>query len=137
MENFKILERGSEVGITAQGVNLEQVFAHAAHGMFSLMADLTNVDEKEQIEIKQKGNNLEEMLFNFLDQLLYRFEVNNFLAKRVEVRKCTPRLLEAVAYGEEKDKTHRIKREIRSVTYHKLKIKQLAGFWKIQVGFDT
>ena len=137
-ELYKIVEHVSDASVTATGKTLEEAFANTASGMFFLMADLTAVDEKEVVEIKLKGTNLEEVFYSFLDDFLYRFEVQGFLPKRIEVKKCTKRMVEAVAYGEEKDKSHHIKREIKSVTYHRLKVEQGPdGLWKTQVTFDV
>ncbi len=134
---FKFVEHTADVGILATGETLEEAIGSTALGMFSFISDLTGVEELETLEVRFQGNNHEELLFNFLDDLLYRFEVNNFLAKRVLVKTCTKRLLEAVVYGEERDKSHRIKREVKGVTYHRLKIEQpKSGGWRIQVYFD-
>ena len=134
---FRIMEHQADVGITAYGQTMEQTFGNAALGMFTILSDLTSVDESETVEVVVKGTNPEELLFNLLDDLLYRFEVDGFLARRVEVKRFTKRQVEATAYGEEKSRHHHIKREIKCVTYHKMKVEQASdGNWKVQVYFD-
>src|SRR3972149_3116575 len=48
---FEIMEHTADAGIVAHAGSLEELFANAAAGMFSLMADLDSVHPAEQRDI--------------------------------------------------------------------------------------
>src|SRR3972149_3103568 len=52
---FEILEHTADAGIVAHARSLEELFANAAAGMFSLMADLGGGRPAEQREIELAG----------------------------------------------------------------------------------
>ena len=71
-----------------------------------------------------------------MSELLYKYEVNNFLPKKVDISLLTNKDLKAEVYGEKIDlKKHTIDTEIKAVTYHQLEIEKNKD-WKIKVIFD-
>ncbi len=46
MKKFDVVEHTADTGIIAYGTDMQEAFANAAYGMFSLMADLRQVREE-------------------------------------------------------------------------------------------
>ena len=136
MKRYRILEHTADVGIEARGETLKKAFANTASGMFSIMIDPEKVGEKESYALKAKGRDKKELLVAFLSELLYKYEVNDFLPKRVSISLLTEKELKAKIYGEKIDlKRHTIDTQIKAVTYHQLVIEKNKD-WKIRVIFD-
>jgi len=138
MKRFEIFEHTADIGVIAYGKTLKQAFANTAYGMFSiLIADLNQVEISRTVEIEVSGNDLEEVLVAFLSELLYNHTVGNLILKRFSIKKIENTSLRAKAYGEMYDPSrHELLREIKTVTYHQLKIEEKEGYFRIQVIFD-
>lgn len=136
MKRYKILEHTADVGIEARGETLKEAFANTAFGMLSIMINPEKVGEEESYSLKVKGRDEKELLVAFLSELLYKYEVNDILPKRVDISLLTDKDLKAEVYGEKLDlKRHTIDTQIKAVTYHQLEIKKNKD-WRIRVIFD-
>ena len=69
---FKSIEHPSDIGITAYGKNPKEIFENAGFGLFSLIGDLSNVENKERFQVTT-GNIVEnghaEEIAEFLGRL--------------------------------------------------------------------
>lgn len=136
MTKYKILEHTADVGIEARGKTLKEAFQNAASGMLSIMINPEKVLEKESYSLKAKGRDEKELLVAFLSELLYKYEVDDILPKRVNISLLTDKELRAEVKGEKIDlKKHTIDTQIKAVTYHQLAIEKNKN-WKIRVIFD-
>ncbi len=135
-KDFKILDHTADVGIIAYGVDLKQAFANAARGMFSLITELKNVRGVLRREVSVSATDMESLLVEWLNELIYLFDTENFLGKRFEINELDSTHLKAIVYGEKVDRTrHHIKIGIKATTYHMLEIKH-NGSYQARVIFD-
>ncbi len=120
---FKPFEHPSDVGIIAYGKTREELFENAAFGMFSLMADLNKVSAKKKVEIKVEAEDQEELLINWLNELIFNEDAHKMLFKEFKLIKLTDTLLEAEVHGEKIDlNIHDMYRPIKAATYNQLQI---------------
>jgi len=120
---YKLIEHTADTGLIAYGKNLPEAFGNAAYGMFSIIAELDNVRETESRRIDVSGNDPESLLFEWLNRLLYYFDVDMLLFKRFEVKILPENRLKAICYGEKYDPLrHRLKTGVKSATYHMLRV---------------
>ena len=135
MQKFRLIEHTADIGLTAYGKTLDEAFANAAYGMFSIMADLRSVAEKESRNVELKQAEMETLLFDWLNSLLYFFDVEALLFKRFDVR-LFDNSLEAVCYGEKYDPSrHHLKLGVKSATYHMLSVDREKS--QVRVIFDV
>ncbi|MBF8264512.1 MAG: hypothetical protein HW384_376 [Dehalococcoidia bacterium] len=134
--DFEILEHTADAGIIAYGSDLKQAFSNAASGLFSLIVDQDSVQDTTERQIEVRANDLESLLVEWLNELIYIFDVENILFKRFEVVEIESGRLTARAYGEKVDPTrHEVKLGVKAATYHMLRIEKNNGY-KLQVIFD-
>jgi SHS2 domain-containing protein len=120
---FKPLEHPSDIGIIAFGKDKKEIFENAAFGMFSLMADLSRIENKETFKIKISGDNLDSLLINWLNELIFYEDSKKTLFKDFKIKKLTDTRLEATVSGEKIDRNkHLIYRPIKAATYNQLQI---------------
>ena len=135
MPRFRLIPHTSDVGLYAYGETLEEMFANAAYGMFAVMTDLRQVREKESRHLSFREANSEALLFEWLNRLLYLFDVEHLLFKRFEV-KIDGLSLSAVCYGEKFDPDrHKIIIGVKSATYYLLEVNKQKN--RIRVIFDV
>ncbi|MBI4288349.1 MAG: archease [Chloroflexi bacterium] len=133
---FEVLEHTADIGIIAHGSDLKEAFANAGAGLFSLMVDLGSVMETVEREIKVEAPELESLLVDWLNELIYLFDAEHLLFSRFEIMELDGGRLRARAFGEPVDpKRHEIRMGVKATTYHQLRIEKDHGY-KFQVIFD-
>ena len=135
MKRFQLIEHTADTGLIASGRTLAEAFSNAAYGLFSIIAELRTVREIQtrQLELKEEDN--ESLLFEWLNSLIYFFDVEMLLFKRFDISEFGSQQLKATCYGEKYDQSrHRLKTEVKSATYHMLKVDTEKN--QVQVIFD-
>jgi SHS2 domain-containing protein len=137
-KDYELIDYTADVGIKATGKDLAQAFSHAAAGMFSLITDPQKIEEADWSDVEVSAPDRETLLVAWLNELIFLFETERWLFKRFHIKTLNENSLTARCYGEKIDKTrHELKREIKSATYHMLKIERLPGDeYQVQVLLD-
>jgi len=129
---FEFLDHMADVYIAAYGRDLKEAFENAAKAMFEVMTDISTVNPKVKREIRVEGFDLESLLYEWLEELLFIFEVelivfSEFRVKRIE-RVNGKYVLEAEAFGEKFDPSrHPRKTGVKAVTYSLMEIVDKPG----------
>ncbi len=134
-KRFRLIEHTADTGLVAYGKTLPEAFANAAYGLFSIMAELRGVKEVESRTLELGEEDQESLLFEWLNRLLYIFDVEMLLFKRFDITYFNGRQLKAVCYGEKYDPSrHRLKKGVKSTTYHMLDVDEEKN--RVRVIFD-
>jgi len=124
------------MGLVAYGKSLAEAFANAAYGLFSLIVEPNKVKEKESRKVTVQAQDAESLLFNWINELIYIFEVERLLFKSFSITEFTGQSLEATCWGENYDPSrHQLKTGVKSATYHMLKVDGEKN--RVQVIFDV
>jgi SHS2 domain-containing protein len=136
MKKYELIEHTAEIGLRAYGKNLAEAFASAAFGMFSIIAELGEVKEAESRRVEVNEDDAENLLFEWLNNLLYYFDVEGLVFKRFDMIEFGEKHLLADCYGEKYDASrHRLKTGVKSATYHMLEVDREKN--RVQVIFDV
>jgi SHS2 domain-containing protein len=133
---FEIIDHTADIGLIIYGDSLKEIFANAATGMFSLITDIDNIKPVIKQKVELSANKPDNLLIDWLNELLYLFEVNYVVYGKFEITSITDNTLKAVCYGEKIGGKHEIKREIKAATYHMLNLSKDDHGYKAQVIFD-
>ena len=147
MKKYEVIDHTADIGLRAYGKDLKKLFANAAAGMFGILADLKNVQARQRQGIEIEAPDIEELFLSWLSELLYQHNSRGIIFKEFSIEKLTERSLLAEARGEKIDlKRHRLKKEIKAVTYHGLKVEKVKKkgqarlrsdfVWQAEVIFD-
>ena len=132
-----MLEHTADAGIIARGGTLNELFANAALGMFSLMAELGGVREREQRQIELTARDVQGLLVNWLSELLFYVDAEEMLFSRFEIDELSDTRLRARAWGERIDRDrHELHFGIKAVTRHMLEVVKESGRYRATVLFD-
>lgn len=137
MTGYQLIEHSGDIGIQVSGMSLEHLFENAAFALFDIMTDLEQVQLIVNSEIEVTGNDIEELLVNWLSELNFIFQTQYILFKNFRIESLNEHYLKAIVAGEKRDpEKHPIRMEIKAITFHELQIEQMAEGWRGQVIFD-
>jgi SHS2 domain-containing protein len=125
-KGYEYLEHTADVYIKAVGKTLEEAFENAGRATTDIMTDIDKVESKKSIEIRVEAENLDELLYLWLEEIIFRFDVEALLLSEFEVKEIAKdgTLLKGEGRGEEfnPDK-HPQRLGIKAATYHMMDIK--------------
>ncbi len=126
MRKFKYIGHTADIGLEAYGRNLAEAYANAACGLFSIITDLRKVRCKESRTLIIRETGFESLLFEWLNSLIYIFEVEKMLIRKNAVFELDDQHLCAVCEGEKIDRNrHLLKTGVKAATYHLLTVDRL------------
>ncbi|XP_056651272.1 protein archease isoform X2 [Monodelphis domestica] len=83
IRKYEYLDHTADVQLHAWGDTLEEAFEQCAMAMFGYMTDTGTVEPLQTVEVQAEGDDLQSLLFHFLDEWLYKFSANEFFIPRV------------------------------------------------------
>jgi len=132
-------EHTADLGLRIRAGDLPGLFAEAGRALFSaIVEDLGSVCPASELQLSIEAELLDELLRDWLAELLYRFHSERMLFSQFDVA-LEGTVLTATARGEPVDADrHTIEGELKAVTYHGLRVEQEPdGTWLAEVIVDT
>ena len=81
-KKFEFLEHTADTKIRAYGINLEDAFKNVVIATTSVMTNPDLLKESSSKKVFVKSKNLKALLYDFLEELLFLFDTEGFLAKK-------------------------------------------------------
>ena len=152
---YETFEHTADVGIRARAGSLDELFAEVAKGLFFVMlANPEAVRAVEEVTFALSGDDVEELLHDWLAELLYTFCARRLVLAEFQVRVAEareiaasdggtslrlshPTRLTATARGEPIDlRRHEIDVEVKAITWCGFKVERTADGWMTEVIVD-
>jgi SHS2 domain-containing protein len=138
MRNYKLLNHTADIGIEVWGKTKKELFANAVYSLFDLMVDTQSIDKTQEKTITIGGVDITDLLINFLREALYLFNGKRWLVKKCKLLELTTGHVVAQLQGEPyNSQKHQLRKEIKAVTYHNLRVNKTTQGWKAKVIFDV
>jgi SHS2 domain-containing protein len=120
----KQINHTSDLGLSVYAESLPELFTAAGRALMKLMVDLDSVKSLEQKNLVVQADEIDLLFKEWLSELLALFNNEEFLIARIAEVRLNNSQISAIVYGEKYDKIrHKIRRELKSITYHQLGIK--------------
>lgn len=134
---YETFEHTADLGLRIRAPSLGQLFIEAAEALFSaIVEDLSTIAPKQQVEIHLVGDDRAYLLFDWLNELLYRFYTDHLVFGKFEVR-LEGGNLNGSAWGELLDPScHSLGHEVKAITYHGLRVEKESDGWLAEVIVD-
>jgi SHS2 domain-containing protein len=134
---YETFDHTADLGLRIRAADVNMLFAEAGRALFStLVEDLDTVAPRQQLDVTIAGHDHEYLLFDWLKELLYRFEVEHLLLSRFAATVGADGL-QGSAWGEPFDPgRHELAHEVKAITYHGLRVEQTADGWLAEVIVD-
>ena len=137
---YEFFEHTADVGAVVRGATLPRLFENAARALFDLLCDRRTVRPRRTVRIVVQGSSLEDLLVRWLSELLYRLETEDLVFSSFKVERVDRLRFRARgrARGETIDRArHRLRREIKAVTYHQIRLVRGRSAWRVRLVFDV
>ncbi|MDD5043978.1 MAG: archease [Candidatus Omnitrophica bacterium] len=138
MKKYELIEHTADLGIRVKGRDLKGLFQNVASSLFEIIArrEEKKPCKKKEIKIKQSAQTREELLVNWLNELISLSATKNLIFCDFKIGRMDDSSLEAVVLGEPAQ-GYRLKTEVKAATYHELKLMQSKSGWQAEVIFDV
>ncbi|MFQ5790476.1 MAG: archease [Acidobacteriota bacterium] len=132
-----MLDHTADYMVEIRAPDLRSLFAEAAVAFLDILSDPETVRPRLPVAVQVEAENTEALLVSWLTELLFLYESEGWLFSRFEFFVLTGTQLEAEAWGEKLDPSrHPIDREIKAVTYHRLRLVKEGDGLKTTIVFD-
>ena len=125
--SYKVLDHATDAFIEVTASWLTEAFKVAGDSVVDTILDNSKIEEKKERNIVVKGKDLNYLLYNWLEDLIYLIITEGFAIKKLDItlEKNEEYTISAQIFGEDIDiKKHGFKVEIKSPTFHEMEIKQ-------------
>jgi SHS2 domain-containing protein len=128
LPEFEILEHTADIGLRVQADSLTALFAAAVLALQSISLDAALVEPQNRYELSASGEDLEALLVNWLNEIIFFLDGRRVALGRIEVAalELEPSKdfeIHAAAWGEPLDAVrHPMHLVVKAATYHQLKI---------------
>jgi len=135
---FEILDHTADKGVAATGKTMAEAFENAAYGMFSLFVDPGAYEPVSQREVAVSADDREQLLWTWLSELLFIFEVDRELPVDFRIVEITDRSLRAnVSVRPIGEDIEWFGAPAKAVTFYQLVVRQTDDGWCVQVYVDV
>ena len=135
----KYIDHTADILFQAEAPNLNELFEQCGLAVEESQIELSNVEPTKKVTITGENKNLEHLLFDFLDDLLFYKDSERLIFSKFECQveeKEGKFFLTCDAFGEELAEKHEQKVDVKAITMHMFEVKEVEGGWKAQVLID-
>ena len=136
---FEFVAHTADLAVRLRAASLPALFETAAAALVEALTEPAAVRQAENRAIALEAQDANLLLIDWLNELLFLFEVEGFLvaAAQVAIEGSGPLRLVATARGERRDeRRHPIKVLVKAATYHGLEIVRREGGYEATVILD-
>ncbi len=124
---YEFLPHTTDAYIAATGATIEEALEFAGMALFDVMCNVKSISPEITDEVEFEGHDEITLLYDWLESLLLKFELEGKVYSKFEVRhvKKLPSALHAAATvsGERYDRRrHGSKVEVKAVTFHRMEV---------------
>lgn len=136
MDKYKFIEDlTSDVLFESYGNDLKELFENSALAMFSVICKVDKVKQEKTEEIVIKGENLEDLMWNFLSYLIALVDTKEMFFSKFKIEEINDTEVKAKLYGST------IKPElgetvVKSLTMYKFKVEKTDNKYKAVISLD-
>lgn len=135
---WELYPHDADVGVRGYGATLETALEEAAYAMTAVVTNPESVRPTQRVSVTLEGEDPEQLLFDWLNALVFEMATRNMLFSRFEIFLDAQRL-RATAWGEAVDVArHEPAAEVKGATYTDLKVyRDPDGRWTAQCVVDV
>ncbi|PMP81075.1 MAG: archease [Caldisericum exile] len=137
---FEFEEHTADIIVVAWGETLEKAFECAALGVAEIMVNRETLEGREKRKVIVAGFDLENLLYRWIEEIIYLFDSHSFLVKEARVHKISEGvefMLEGELVGDRYNPAkHEARTHVKAATYSLMKIIKEDRLWKVKFTVD-
>jgi SHS2 domain-containing protein len=136
--HYRLFDHTADLGVEVFGKTRKDLFVNAAAALFDLLLDAPGIQPTVVREIVIEGSEITDLFVNYLREILYLFNGTAFVLTDGRVRQIdNHHLVAEIRCGRFDARKHRIRTEIKAVTYHQASVRKTAQGWMGRIIFDV
>jgi SHS2 domain-containing protein len=134
---YEYFDHAADVGIRCRAPSVEGLFQAAGRALMEWMGPAPGGEETATLEAKVEGQDREDLLVRWLQELVYLFQTKHLYFVAVESVFISDRTLQGEFLFKRWDESsHGEFQEVKAVTYHQLRVFAEGGSWHASVILD-
>ncbi len=134
---YRLLDHTADLAVEVTAPNPETLYADTGLVLFNLISESKHFKQKKELHLDVKGQDREDLMVNWLRELLYLWTGKEMLVVAVQVINLSETRLSArVMVDLFSPDRHVILNEIKAVTYHRISVEKGRKGWAAVVVFD-
>jgi SHS2 domain-containing protein len=134
---YRQLPHTADLAWRLWGQDLPELFENAGRALSATLTDRRYLRRRATREVRLRAFDREALLVDWLNHLLYLFDIDGFLGRDFQVELLTPDSLVAAVTGESFDPArHPARTGVKAATYHQLSIVPVQDGWEATVVLD-
>ncbi len=125
----------SDVMFEVYGKSLKEVFENAAEALFSVICQIKKVEPKVSREIEMEAESAGELMFDWLQELIARSDIEGMFFSKFEVLEVSETRLKARIWGEEAS-PEKGETVVKAVTYYGYSFARDGKGYRVRVSLD-
>ncbi|NCN52077.1 archease [archaeon] len=136
MLKFKFFSHTADIKFRAYGKSLDEVFKNSSYALINSVVD-SKIEEKKKLRVKVKGKDIESLLYNFLEEILFLIDSKHFFVSKIKNLKIDKKnfKISAEFYGDN-GKNLKVFSHVKAITYSEMFVKKIKNKWISQVVLD-
>lgn len=136
---YEFLEHTADIKFIVYGKSLKSIFENSVLAIAEFLTKSEKIESVKTKRFKISSRDYEELLYNFIDEIIYFLDAENFISSKAEVKienKKDKIILRAILFGDDA-KNYKNLDSIKSATYSEMYVKKKMGEWEAQVVVDV
>ena len=134
---WRMLDHPADVRIEVWGETLEELFANVAQAFGTIVSERDDIGTEREIEVEAHAETIEDLVVDWLRELLFAHETTQFVPILAKVLELTPNRLKARVSGRILQPDEVPPYEIKAVTYHGLSVDRAPQGYVTRILFDV
>ncbi len=132
------IEHTADVGLEVEAPTLATLFERAGLAVLEVMVDLDAVEARDRVPLGVEAEDRAALLHDWLQALLVLVQARGIVLAEVAVEEVSSTAVRGWGVGERIDRArHRLRTEVKGVSYHELAVGETAAGWQARVILDV
>ena len=136
---YKFLEHTADIKFIMHGKNPKAIFENCALALSEFLSNGNEIKNISEKKFKIAGRDYEELLYNFIDEIIYFFDAENFIPLNAQIKLEEvkgKKILRAILFGD-KTKDYENLKGLKSATYSEMYVENKGDKWEAQAVVDV
>jgi SHS2 domain-containing protein len=136
---YRLFDHTADLGVEIYGPDPAALFINAGYALFEMLVqrEEQSPQGRHHRRIEVQGGDWADLMVNWLRELLYLFNGDQQVLSDIRMQALSENELQAVVASEDfMPRRHRVRQEIKAVTYHQIDVGPQSGRWMARVIFD-
>ena len=135
---YKLIDHTADCGIHVFGDDVKNLFQNAAMALVDQLVETADLLARQERRMTIEGDDWPDLMVNWLREILYLWTGEEVLVRSVQIESIAENILSSKLWVDPfSPERHKLKSEIKAVTYHQIQVFDTGNRWEAKVIFDT